>query len=69
MSSTTAEATERAVDAAMTAIVNAPDVEAARVVCADLPARVLRGLADLMHLPTGGRRDTLTARVIAEARG
>lgn len=56
------------VDDAMTAIVNAPDEDAAREVCAALPPRTLRGLADLMHLPDGGKRDSLTARLTAEAR-
>lgn len=55
------------VDDAMTAIVNAADEHAAVLMYAGLPPRILRGLADLLHLDTGGRRETLTRRIIAEA--
>ncbi len=56
------------VDQAMTAIVNAADEHAARVVCAALPPRALRALADLMHVATTGKQDRLVARVLAAAR-
>jgi hypothetical protein len=55
-------------DDAMTAIVSADTDEAAAQYMAGLPPRILRDLADQMHVDTGGKRPALTARIVKEAR-
>jgi hypothetical protein len=56
------------VDDAMTALVKAETEGRAETLCGKLPPRILRGLCDLMYLPTTGNRTTLVRRVMSEVR-